>query len=94
MNTNTPAQHHLRLAHHHGLVIGTLVGSVGVSLVTAIAVVVINPALVLHPLDFTSFLTSQPTTSSSSDPLGPAANQADQPVGGPGAAAGGLNLTR
>lgn len=53
------SQHHLKQAHHHGLVAGTLLGSLAVTVVIAVATVVASPELILNPLSFTSKLTNQ-----------------------------------
>ncbi|MGZ6005127.1 MAG: hypothetical protein ACXWLH_03165 [Candidatus Saccharimonadales bacterium] len=54
---------HVTQAHHHGLVAGVLIGSIGVSLFVAVALVIASPRLILHPFSLTSkFSSSQSAT--------------------------------
>ncbi|HET9850507.1 MAG TPA: hypothetical protein VFP35_02690 [Candidatus Saccharimonadales bacterium] len=79
---------HVVQAHHHGLVAGTIIGSVAVTLFLAVAAVVARPNLLTHPLDLTSDI-SVKSSSNSNQALGSAASASQsQFTGGRGLAAG------
>jgi len=67
---------HVAQAHHSGLIIGTLAGSLVVTVFVAIAAVAVSPRLLLHPLSLTSEISVQPQTNQNAE-LGPAASLAN-----------------
>ncbi len=69
------SHHHMAQVHHHGLIIGTLVGSCVVTLFVAVAVVIASPQILLHPLSLTTAISVQPETSPTE--LGSAATTAN-----------------
>lgn len=71
MDTN----HHLLHAHHSGLIIGTAIGALSVSVIAALIVVIVRPDMITHPTSFTSVIStqSQSVTQQSNQPAGAAA---------------------
>ncbi len=48
------SHHHVKEAHHTGLIIGTIAGSTTVAFIAAIAMVIYSPKLIINPFSFTS----------------------------------------
>lgn len=46
--------HHVTQAHQHGLIAGTIIGSIAVSLVMAVATVIASPKLITNPFSYTT----------------------------------------
>jgi hypothetical protein len=65
--------HHIRHAHHTGIVLGVVIGSSAVVLFAAITITIARPRLLLHPLSVSNELNLQPSTSQTPQ-VGPAAS--------------------
>jgi len=76
----TYSHHHVAQAHHAGLVIGAIGGSLAITVVIAITSVALNPNLLLHPLSFTSEISAKPTTSQTTDDMGLTATTANSNI--------------
>lgn len=76
------SHHHLKHAHHTGIILGAVVGSCTVTLVAAVAFVAASPKVLFHPLGIASSVASSAEdTKTQSAALGVVGELSDQQAG-------------